>query len=149
MTRTRLKEILQNLHFAHNTQENNFDKASKIRPIIDHFKNVFLSAMSDTNEQSIDKHMTKLKGRSGMKQYLQLKPIKWGFKSWYRCASKTGYLYEFDLYLGKKKDGDQYTLGESVILQLSEMLKNTFCTVFFYNFFNSPILVEKLFDDGI
>ena len=149
IARTRFKEILQNLHFADNTQENNSEKAFKIRPIIDHFNKAFLSAMSDSNEQSIDEHMTKFKGRSGMKQYLQLKPIKWGFKSWYRCASKTGYLYEFDLYLGKKKDGVQYNLGESVILQLSEKLKNTFCTLFFDNFFNSPILVEKLFDDDI
>ena len=33
------------------------------------------------------------------KQYMKNKPIKWGFKWW---CSKTGYLYEFDLYLVKK-----------------------------------------------
>ena len=57
---------------------------------------------SDDFDQSIDEHMTKFQGHSSMKQYLQLKPIKWGFKWWFRCASSTGYLYEFDLYLVKK-----------------------------------------------
>ena len=34
--------------------------------------------------------MCKLKGRSGMKQYIKNKPIKWDFKYWYRCDSETG-----------------------------------------------------------
>ena len=44
--------------------------------------------------------MTKFKERSLMKQYLQLKPTKWGFKRLFRYADNIGYLYES----GKKKD---------------------------------------------
>ena len=33
-----------------------------------------------------------------------MKPIKWGFKWWFQCASFTGYLYSFDVYLGRPKD---------------------------------------------
>ena len=40
-----------------------------------------------------------------------------------------GYLYEFDFYLGKKQDV-KVNLGEGVVMQLSEKLKGTFCTVF-------------------
>jgi DNA excision repair protein ERCC-6 len=104
--------------------------------------------MSDTNRQSIDEHMTKFKGRHSCKQYLKNKPIKWGFKWWCRCCSKTGYLYEFNIYLGKK-ELVEFGLGESVVLKLSDKLENTYCTLFFDNFFSSPMLVAKLFDKGI
>ena len=32
--------------------------------------------VSNDSEQSIDEHMVKFKGRSGMKQYIKSKPIK-------------------------------------------------------------------------
>ena len=38
-----------------------------------------MDAFSDDFDQNIDEYMTKFKGRSFMKQYLQLKPIKRGF----------------------------------------------------------------------
>ena len=82
------------------------------------------------------------------KQYMKNKPIKWGFKWWYRCCSKTGYLYKFDLYLGKKEKAE-LGLGERVVLDLSKKLENTHCMLYFDNFFNFPTLVEKLFEKGI
>ena len=54
-----------------------------------------------------------------------------------------GYLYEFNLYIGKKEKGE-LGLGETVVLDLSRKLEK-----YFDNFFNSPTLVEKLFDKGI
>ena len=49
-----------------------------------------------------------------MKQYVKNKPIKWGFKFWYCCASETGYIYQLDLYLGKKESAEE-NLGTSVV----------------------------------
>ena len=46
-----------------------------------------------------------------MKQYIKSKPIKWEFKFWFRCDSKTGYFCELDMYLGRK-ESTQYNLGE-------------------------------------
>ena len=76
------------------------------------------------------------------------KPINWGFKFWFRCISKSGDLYQFDMYLGKKSK-TEFGLGESVVLSLCENLKNSYCYVFFDNFFTSPNLMLKLFEDGI
>ena len=73
------------------------------------------------------------------------KPIKWGFKFWFRCGAKSGYLYEFDMYLGKKGN-TEFGLGESVILSLCQKLKDTHCFVFFDNFFTSPALLVKLLE---
>ena len=94
--------------------------------------------------------MVKFKGRSGMKQHIKPKPIKWGFKFWFRCLSKSGYLYQMDIYLGRKQTPEfNLGLGEEVVLQLTKDLERSFCTVYFDNFFNSPKLIEKLFQKGI
>ena len=42
-----------------------------------------------------------------MKQYIKNKSIKWGLKCWYLCASKMGYLYQFDLIFGKKENSEE------------------------------------------
>ena len=67
-------------------------------------------------------------------------------KQWCRYCSKTGYLYEFDLYLGKKEK-TELGLGETVVLDLSKI--NTHCMLYFDDFFNLPTLVKKLFNTGI
>ena len=68
MIRNHFCKILQNLHFADNRE-----------------------VLSNDSEQNIDEHIMKFKGTSGMKQYIKSKPIKWGFKFWFRCLRKSGY----------------------------------------------------------
>ena len=47
-----------------------------MRPVIDHLNSKVFEVLSNVSEQSIDEHMVKFKGRSGMKQYIKSKPIK-------------------------------------------------------------------------
>ena len=68
-----------------------------MRPVIDQLSSKFFEVISNDSEQKIDEHMVKFKGRSVMKQYIKLKPIKWGFKFWFHCSSKSGYLYQMDI----------------------------------------------------
>ena len=76
-TRNRFQEVLRNLHFVNNDDRTeDSPKDFKIRPIIDHLNSAFKEAMSDADEQSIDEHMIKFKGKSSMKQYIKSKPIK-------------------------------------------------------------------------
>ena len=122
MTRNPFASILQNLPFNDNETADESDKAYKMRNVINHLNEAFQNAMFDAQRQSIDEHMTKFKGRMSCKQCTKNKTIKWGFIWWCRCCSKTGYLYEFDLYLGKKERAE-FGLGETVILNLSQKLK--------------------------
>ena len=69
------------------TKQDKTDKIFKIRSITDHLNESFQAAFSNKPEQNIDEHMTKFKRCSLMRQYLKIKPIKWGFKSWFWCAS--------------------------------------------------------------
>ena len=89
----RFCEILQNRNFADNMYDDKTDRGFKVRPVIDHLIKNFSKLLPDDKVQSIDEHMEKFKGRSGMKQYIKSKPIKWDFQFWFKCSSKTGYLY--------------------------------------------------------
>ena len=132
MIRNHFCEILQDLHFA----DNRLSQAFKI--MIDHLNSKVSDVLSNDSEQSIDEHMVKLKGRSRMK-YIKSKPIKLGLKFWFCCLSKSGYLYQMNMYLRRKKTPEfDLGLGEEVVLQLTKDLERSFCTVFFENFFNCP-----------
>ena len=65
-----------------------------------------------------------------MRQYIKNKPIKWGFKFWFCCGSKSGYLYEFDMYVGRKEK-TEFSIGESFVLSLCKSLEDTNCFVYF------------------
>ena len=63
IARNRFMNILQNLHFTDKQTADKSDKAYKIRIVINHLNKRFQDAMSDAERHSIDKHMSKFKGR--------------------------------------------------------------------------------------
>ncbi|CAG4963420.1 unnamed protein product [Parnassius apollo] len=158
MTVKRFKKILANLHLNDNSQmpkrgEERYDKLYKIRPMIKILNSAFQSGGVCSSSQSIDECMIKFKGRSTLKQYMPKKPVKRGFKVWSRCDSLTGYLYQFEIYTGKKDDATtEVGLGASVVRELSknlidENVENTH--IAFDNFFASHELLQYLFDNNI
>ena len=147
MARTRFQSILQNLIFSSNDNDGKTDKSYKIRPVIEHLNQVFGESLTNSPSQSINKHISRFKGRSSIKQYIKNKPIKWSFKYWHRCDSETGYVYQLELYQGQKEKRE-LNLGSSMVLDLRQVPKDTYCQVFFHNFFNSPTLIQKLHDNG-
>ena len=151
MARARFLEILQNIHFADNYKEfpskerEEYNRVCKLRPLFYHLGKHFQDMLQPEAHQSIDEYMCKFKGKSITRQYMKNKPIKWGIKFWFRCG---GYLYKFDMYLGKKGN-TKFGLGESVVLSLCQKLKDMHCFVFFDNSFTSPALLVKLLELGI
>jgi hypothetical protein len=89
--------------------------------------------------------MVAFKGRSAMKQYMPLQPIKRGFKIWVMCCTVTGYMVAFDVYVGKddKRPADM-NLGEYVVYKLSEALEGFYYCLFFDNFFTLVLLLKRL-----
>ena len=125
MTRDRFEEIWRNLHFSDNNDKSTEDdKARKDRSIVAHLNLCYQNGAQNEACQSIDEHMIKFKGHSQMKQYINNKPIKWGFKVWQRCGASSVYLYEFDIYTGRKNQ-PEFGLGEQVVLQLTKSLQNS------------------------
>lgn len=96
---------LSNLHINDDNleprrHEQNYDKLYKVRPYLDHLSKTFLQCMNPNEFQSIDESMIKFKGRSTMKQYMPMKPIKRGYKIWVR-ADQTGFISEVEILTGK------------------------------------------------
>ena len=60
----------------------------KIHPIIDHLNKSSQENYSNDPKQSTDERMTKFKGPPSMRQYLKMKPIKWGFKWWFEVRAQ-------------------------------------------------------------
>ena len=150
MIRNHFCETFQNLHFPDNRKDDKTDRPFKMRPMIDHLSSKFSEVLLNDKEQSIDEHMVKFKGRSGMKQYIKLKPKKWGFKFWFRYLSKSGYLYQMNIYLGRKQISEfNLGLGAEVVLLLTKGLEQSFCTYYFDNYFNGLKLNGKLFQKDI
>ena len=55
-----------------------------------------------------------------------------------------------DIYVGRKQTpGLNLGHGEEVGLQLTKDLERSFCSAHFDSFFNSPKLIEKLFQKSI
>ena len=150
----RFEELHAYVHFNDNStvkpkSDPEYDRAYKVRPVLHHFNECFLKAMSPTMYQSIDEHMIKFKGHNILRQYVKGKPVQWGFKLWCRCDAVTGYLFQFDLYTGKKVGYTEHGLGEGVVLLLTEQLAHKNCHIFIDNFFNSPQLQYNLLEKGI
>ena len=85
--------------------------------------------------------MIKFKGRSSIKQYLPLKPIKRGYKVWCLCDSITGYLFNY----GKEEtNGKEIPFGERVVFDLISGHNFQGKHLYFDNFFTSLRFLENL-----
>lgn len=123
------------------------DDASKIyylEEVVSCMKHTFQRARTDSPFQSIDETMTKFKGRSSLKQYLPMKPVKRGIKLWQRCDSQTGYIYDFNIYAGKETSQQKGTLGERVVRKLCNTIREEDVALCFDRFFTSVELINSL-----
>lgn len=149
MSRDRFDSILTNLHVNDNqTMPNpNPDRLYKLRPMIDTLNMTFKTFYNGTREKSVDESMVLFKGRSFLKQYNPMKPIKRGYKLW--ClADQKGYISKFKVYQGKdelvEQEFDNFGLGERVVLELTKQIWGQNNIVFFDNYFTSITLLERL-----
>lgn len=148
LPRDRFIWLLGNLHLNDNsvlpTRESpHYDKLYKLRPVLDKLSDTFLSSYKPSKNQAIDESMIKFKGRSSLKQYMPLKPTKRGYKVWVR-ADETGYLCEFQIYVGKVGDTAEKDLGARVVRDLSNNLIGKGHHLYFDNYFNSIPLQKTL-----
>jgi len=151
----RYKKLLQAFHLNNNKKmpkygSANFDKLYKVKPLVDHLNYRFQDICVNSSSQSVDEAMIGFKGRSSLKQYMPLKPVKRGYKVWVRADAKTGYMYQFEIYAGKSSDeSPDVGLGTKVVLKLTTALSGTQSHVTFDNFFSCVTLLETLFANGI
>lgn len=154
MTLKRFLQILRYLHLNDNSKmpkkgEEKFDKLYKVRPLLHFLNSVYKNTFYPSRNLSIDESMIGFKGRSSLKQYMPLKPIKRGFKVWAITCAATGFLLGFEVYQGKTNKEDGQTLGESVVLGLSLSFQTLGYCLFFDRFFTTIPLLRKLLSVGL
>ncbi|KAJ8931061.1 hypothetical protein NQ314_016090 [Rhamnusium bicolor] len=149
MPRNRFQQILSFLHMNDNSTipRGNKGKIYKIRPFVSSLNNQFDLLYHGTRELSVDESIILFKGRSTIKQYNPMKPIKRGYKLW--CiADQHGYIKKFDVYQGKDEIAEEkfqsYGLGERVVLSLTENYWGKSRIIYFDNYFSTVQLLEKL-----
>lgn len=150
MTRERFKKISASIHPNSNDTmlprgDPNYDKLHKVRPIVENLNRTIKEHYQNSKTVAVDESMILFKGRSSLKQYNSMKPIKRGYKVCCLADSKTGYLLAFEIYTGKSDSSSSsgYTLGERVVINLTDHLKNTGILVAFDNFFTSMNLMKE------
>ncbi|XP_035233953.1 piggyBac transposable element-derived protein 3-like [Stegodyphus dumicola] len=144
ISRDRCKTLLSKLYFAAPEKPENASKTYYIDEVVSCLKQTFKQCRSESSYQAIDESMAKFKGRSSLKQYMPMKPVKRGIKIWQRCDSKTGYVYDMNIYSGKETGEVQGTLGERVVSKLTETIRGKDVMLAFDRFFTSVHLMETL-----
>ena len=148
MPRDRFEWLIANLHVNDNSLQPkpgqaNFDKLYKLRPMLDALSETFLQSYLPSKNQAIDESMIKFKGRSSLRQYMPMKPVKRGYKVWLR-ADESGYISKFQIYSGKVGEAAEKNLGARVVKELSTDLIGKGHYLYFDNFFNSIELQKQL-----
>lgn len=143
-SRDRFQLLFSKMYFASPQKPDHCSKTYYIDDVAQCLKERFRKARQDSCCQSIDESMTKFKGRSALKQYMPLKPVKRGIKMWLRCDSYTGYTYDFNIYTGRETEQTEGTLGERVVTALSSTISEKNVALCFDRFFTSVNLLKTL-----
>lgn len=158
MTRNRFAQILANLHINDNASVPENNQLYKLRPLIVTLNENFVRYYNVSSKVSVDESMIRFKGRSSIKQYNPMKPIKRGYKMWV-LADMDGYIFKFDVYQGKAgtntsaadddKDDGISGLGKQVVKTMTMDLHDKNHQVYFDNYFTSVPLLEYLKENGV
>ncbi|XP_049304617.1 piggyBac transposable element-derived protein 1-like [Bactrocera dorsalis] len=107
MTCNRWENIKRFLHFNNNENmkspgEDGFDKLFKVRPLLNKIReNILLIPKEE--QLVVDEQIIPTKCRHHLKQYIPVKPHKWGFKN-FVLSGVTGFSYDFDVFAGAQSD---------------------------------------------
>ena len=145
LSRLLFKAILGILHIVDPHSEDDTDRLRKLGPFLQNFKLQCQTFYQPLQNVAVDERLVKSKHRSGIRQFIANKPVKFGIELWVLVNSKTGYTFDFDVYIGTTEQKSQHGLGYDVVMKLAQPLINQGYHVFFENFYISKQLVNDLF----
>ena len=153
MSQRKFLLLSQFLHFADSTNslprtDPTFDKLWKIRQVLELIKQRCKALYSPCLYISVDESMIGTRGRLSFLQYLPKKPTKWGIKLWVCAESKTGYIYDFEVYTGQG-DKSEHGLAYRVVMSMVNDFLESGRVVYVDNFYTSPALFEDLYHQGM
>ena len=141
-------QIWKYFHLADNSsapprEDPGFDKIYRVRQFLGFvFRNSQRLYRLDLGV-STDKRMVPHKGHLSFKQ-CRKKTIGWGIKVWVLSEARTGYVFNFQVYLGKEDGHVEQHLACRVVEHLILPIENQFCHLYMDNIYCDPHLFLEL-----
>ncbi|XP_046986051.1 piggyBac transposable element-derived protein 4-like [Schistocerca americana] len=147
MPRDRFLNIFSMFHINDNSKQKkkgeiDFDALHKVRPLLDDLVRNFKDSYQPGEALTIDEGMCPFRGRVGFKVYMVNKTNKYGIKLYIVAESKTGYIYNFEVYHGRDDKLDNS--ASAVVKRLLGSLQGKSHTVYGDRFYTSVQLAEEL-----
>ena len=152
MRRTKFSMINSFLHLNNNEFQEKQDKLYKIRPVIEYLNNKFKYHYEVGNSVSIDEGMIKFNGLVSFKQYIKIKPVRYGVKAFLIADSFNYYCHKFVIYSGNIKNEfkegtipkscENFSTTEQLVLYLCEGMFNKNKIVYMDNYYTTVKLAK-------
>ncbi|KAE9032666.1 hypothetical protein PR001_g10510 [Phytophthora rubi] len=125
LSRDRFQDIARFLHFNDNSkQAESGDRAFKIRPVIQALQKTFFRGYRLGARISFDEGMVPMSHRRNpMRQYMPMKPNKWGTKFYMTCCAETAYCSRLEIYCGKADEKEDAVAQRAVVKNLGHVLR--------------------------
>ena len=151
MSRNRYNALMSMIHIVDPSTENKKDKLRKVNEFANIIKEKCMTLYQPHKNFAIDERIVKSKHRSGIRQYIKNKPVKFELKLWVLADSRNGYTVDFNVYAGKNDDGPIHEngLGYHVVVKLMEPFFGQGYHLFTDNFYSSCLLFSDLFLEGV
>ncbi len=117
---------------------------SFVRAFIDSLNHSFPRHWNPGRHLALDESMVSFRGRSDIKQFVPGKPHPHGYKIW--VLGNENYMLQLQLYQGKAAAGPSI---HDMVLQLTQLYRNTNHVLYCDTLFTSPTLLASLFNVGI
>lgn len=145
----RFRQISRSLHFDDvdtRSQRREHDKFCPIREIWNMWVQILPMCFSANEDVTVDEQLVSFKGRCSFRQYMPMKPAKYGLKFFMQADPVAKYVLNVIPYLGKNGDSptDECSVGESIVLSLTAPIFYSGRTIVADNFFTSLKLATKL-----
>ena len=104
LPRNRFLQILSNMHFANNADDDATDRLFKIRYVVETVISNFRETFTPYQNNATDESVLKFHGRLGFKQYNPSKRARFGIKVYKVCQSSgpaAGYKWNMKIYCGQ------------------------------------------------
>ncbi|KAL4501545.1 hypothetical protein ABPG72_018596 [Tetrahymena utriculariae] len=140
MTFERFMSIKTNFHLKYTNKKMNY--LNNIKEFMKQLAQKFQTSYTPQQNLCIDESMIKFKGRTHMKVFMPLKPIRYGLKVYVLAESESGFLLNLSLHEGKN-----YQLV-NLIGDLVDHYKNKGYIVAFDRFYTTTNVIQQLSHNG-
>jgi hypothetical protein len=123
------------------------DHLRHVRSLVATLNASFGAHYSPSQYLTLDESMAAFQGRSPIKQYMPMKPHKWGYKIW--GLASDDYLLRFEVYEGKEEHPSVHGATYDLVIRITNGYQNMNHILFMDSCFTSPAVVDALKVRGI